>query len=153
LWLQLPPPGPVIAPGPPRASWLVSWHRTTLGPLRTSWLQLPPPGPAVAPGPPRAPGPRLSSPGAEQLRDRHVPCGQWLRVIKVNKYLLTAQPSWSLSGRACVSSKALYDMDDAYKTCGQAGCRSGPAQRRPVARSRWFATVRSGSTTLGRQLR
>jgi hypothetical protein len=36
--------------------------------------------------------------------------------------------------------------------CGQAGCRSGPAQRRAAARSPWLATVWSGSTTLGRQL-
>jgi hypothetical protein len=35
----------------------------------------------------------------------------------------------------------------------QVGCRSGPAQHRLVARSPWLATVQSGSTTLGRQLR
>jgi hypothetical protein len=40
---------------------------------------------------------------------------------------------------------------NASEMCGQAGCRTGPAQRRPTARSLWFATVRSGSTTLGRQ--
>jgi hypothetical protein len=69
-----------VAPSP------VSWHRTAPGPPRASWLQLPPPGPAAALGPPRAPGPRLPSPGAEQLQNRHVPHGQELRAIKVNKY-------------------------------------------------------------------
>jgi hypothetical protein len=37
-------------------------------------------------------------------------------------------------------------------TRGQAGCRSEPAQHRPAAHSLWLATVRSGSTTMDRQL-
>jgi hypothetical protein len=115
----------------------VSGHRTVPGPPRASWLQLPPPGPTTAQGPPRAPWLWLSSPGTGQLWDCHVPRAPWreLRAIKVNKYLLAARPSWSPSGRACVSSKALRDKDDACKTCGQAGCRPAPAQHRSAARS------------------
>jgi hypothetical protein len=81
-----------------------------------------------------------------------VPHGQELRAIKVNKYLLVAQPSWSPSGRARISSKALRDKDGTYKTCEQAGCRSAPGQRRHAERSQWLATVGSGSTTLNRRL-
>jgi hypothetical protein len=104
-----------------------------------------------------------------QLRDRHMPRGPGSRLlahdssgttmcpvgrscglhaIKVNKYLLAARLSWSPSGCARVSSKALRDKDGAYKTCRQVGCRSVPAQCRPAAHSQWVATVRSGSTTL-----
>jgi hypothetical protein len=38
------------------------------------------------------------------------------------------------------------------RTKDKAGCRTGPAQRRPAARSQWLAIIQSGSTTLGRQL-
>jgi hypothetical protein len=39
---------------------------------------------------------------------------------------------------------------NADETCEQAGCRTGPTQRRPATRSQWLAIVQSGSTTLGR---
>jgi hypothetical protein len=102
---------------------------------------------------PRGPGSRLlaqDSSGTTTCRVGRI-CRLW--AIKVKKYLMTSRPSWSPSWHARLSSKALRDKDDACKMCGQACCRSAPAQRRPAARSQWLTTVRSGSTTLGRQLR
>jgi hypothetical protein len=138
-----------VAPAP------IFGHRTALGLPRAPWLQLLPPEPAVAPGPPRALWPRLMSPGIGHRWDHHMPRGRsyGLWAIKVNKYLTAAQPSWSPSGRAHESSKALCNKDGACKTCGQVGCRPTPAQHRHAARSQWFATVQIGSTTLGSQLR
>jgi hypothetical protein len=120
-----------VAPAP------VSGHRIALRLPRALWLQLPPPGLATALGPTCALWPRLMSPCMGQLWDRHVPHGgsYELQAIKVNKYLLATRPSWSPSGRARISSKALCDKVGACKTCGQEGCRPATAQHRCAARS------------------
>jgi hypothetical protein len=127
-WLQLPPLGHAIAPGPPRAPW----------------PQLPSPGTGQLWDRHVSHGSSSCHPGPRQLRDRHVPCGPGssshlleqdiskaatfpvgrscgLRAIKVNKYHLAARPSWSPSGHAHVSSKALCDKDSAvpYKACSR----------------------------------
>jgi hypothetical protein len=118
----------------------ISWHRAAPESLvphgDSSGISTCPMAPApifrhrTAPGLPRAPWPRLPSPSTGQLCGCHVPRGRScrLRAIKVNIYLMVAQPSWSLSRWARVSSKALRDKDGARKMCKQAGCKPTLAQ-------------------------
>jgi hypothetical protein len=94
-------------------------------------------------------------------------CGLRAAVYR-SKQIPHAGPTIMISIRACAhifqgtmrqgrrhvpASRAAGGPLNTGGTCWQVGCRSGPTQHRPAAHLQWLATVRSGSTTLGKQLR